>query len=193
MKKHFFKCGFDTNLCINLVRKEISQFTQTPVVFNISSKFKWCWQKYKNRLTYRNSNFLAKIQANRKPNKRTLRNRNKKSASFLLQNQKNNFPVPLYLQSRSTYSRWNRLSKFWREVLIFLNFARPQGNARDWFEAGSDVIQSTQTQINTATSVRNATSEKVRLKYVIVDIFLELWEKIYVARSIGLIGCFAGL
>ena len=43
----------------------------------------------------------------------------------------------------------------------------------DWVKAGSDVIQvvqSTQTQINMATSVRSATSEKIRLKSVVADI-----------------------
>ena len=59
-------------------------------------------------------------------------------------------------------------------LALFLNFARPPliepGSERYWVEAGSDVIQSTQTQINTATSVRNATSEKVRLTPVVADI-----------------------
>ena len=41
---------------------------------------------------------------------------------------------------------------------------------RDWVEAGSDVIQSTQTQINMASSVRNVSYEKMRLKSVAVDI-----------------------
>ena len=40
---------------------------------------------------------------------------------------------------------------------LFLNFARPPlnepGRERDWVETGSDVIQSTQTQINMVTSV----------------------------------------
>ena len=61
-------------------------------------------------------------------------------------------------------------------LALFLNFAwlafiiKP-GNARDWVVAGSDVIQSTQTQINMASFsliVRNATSEKVRLKPISV-------------------------
>ena len=59
-------------------------------------------------------------------------------------------------------------------LALFLNFAWPSliepGNARDWVEVGSDVIQSTQTQLNMPTSVRNATSEEVRLKSVVVDI-----------------------
>ena len=44
------------------------------------------------------------------------------------------------------------------------------GNERDWVKAGSDVIQSTQTQINMASSVRNASYEKMQLKSVAVDI-----------------------
>ena len=45
----------------------------------------------------------------------------------------------------------------------------------DWVKAGSDVIQvvqstQTQTQINMATSVRSATSEKIRLKSIVADI-----------------------
>ena len=52
-------------------------------------------------------------------------------------------------------------------LALFLNFAWlpliEPGNARDWVEAGSDVMQSTQTQLNMPTSVWNATSEKVRL------------------------------
>ena len=62
-------------------------------------------------------------------------------------------------------------------LALFLNFARPplnepgrEGKGRDWVEAGSDVIQSTQTQINTATSVRSATYEKIKLKSVDVNI-----------------------
>ena len=39
-----------------------------------------------------------------------------------------------------------------------------------WVEAGSDAIQSIQTQIDMANSARSATYEKVRLKHVIVDI-----------------------
>ena len=62
--------------------------------------------------------------------------------------EKFNFPVPLFLQSRSSY--------FFIEssvtLALFLNFARPPliepGGERDWVEVGSDVIQSTQTKIN---------------------------------------------
>ena len=54
-------------------------------------------------------------------------------------------------------------------ILLFLNFARQPlielGNAR--VEVGSDVLQSTQTQIDTDTSVRSVTSEKIRLKSVL--------------------------
>ena len=43
-------------------------------------------------------------------------------------------------------------------LALFLNFAWPPlielGNARDWVKVGSDVIQSTQTQLNMPTSVR---------------------------------------
>ena len=61
-------------------------------------------------------------------------------------------------------------------LALFLNFAWlpliEPGNARDWVEAGSDVMQSTQTQLNMPTSVWNATSEKVRLRSVVVDPYI---------------------
>ena len=75
-----------------------------------------------------------------------------------------------------TRSIWSFYEKSGIIILaLFLNFAwlafiiKP-GNARDWVVAGSDVIQSTQTQINMASFslVRNATSEKVRLKPISV-------------------------
>ena len=57
-------------------------------------------------------------------------------------------------------------------LVLFLNFAcllliEPE-NAR--VGVGSDVFQSTQTQINKETSVRSTTSEKIRLKFIVVDI-----------------------
>ena len=57
-------------------------------------------------------------------------------------------------------------------LVLFLNFACllliEPGNAR--VGVGSDVFQSTQTQINKETSVRSTTSEKIRLKFIVVDI-----------------------
>ena len=55
-------------------------------------------------------------------------------------------------------------------LALFLNFARPPliepGSARDWIEAGSEPNPNK----HVATSVRNATYEKVRLKSIVVDI-----------------------
>ena len=66
------------------------------------------------------------------------------------------------------------------EALV-LNFAQQPSieprNARDWVEARSDVIQSTQNPNNEthmATSVRNAASGELRLKSVVVDILYEI-------------------
>ena len=84
-------------------------------------------------------------------------------------------------------TRWHILAKVW-----FLNFARPPliqpESERDWVEAGNDVTQATQTQINMPNFSKKcdlwkSNAELIRCRHLVRD----CEKKLYVARWIEFI------